>query len=309
MSEAEFVTWFIQQNPSGSGPAAFVDIISIWLFGATDSVNTSAFLTDLHCAKNAGFKGGSAEVCYTHSVTTQYPSVFVGKDKSPILSTTTIKMLESYEAWRGNGTGNEYRERLTDMLQITVQNHQQYCEDYLPDGDLKSMALKTADISKSFWMSLVAYLDDEYSLLESFKLVAKHVLLLLSNQIVRICDDIFEYRSNASNVDQGNMGAVAARFAWVSFQAIGCMNGYLKGKFRHHQAINSTFVRFLTRHMADQSALGLKSTVDALNSEVKAIKTECAKKVSETVFNKLDSKVTQLIRLNNLTLNEEGQKK
>jgi hypothetical protein len=70
LSEAEFVMWFIQQNPSGSGPAAFVDIISIWAFGATDSVDTSAFLTDLHCAKNAGFKGGSAEVCYTHSMTT-----------------------------------------------------------------------------------------------------------------------------------------------------------------------------------------------------------------------------------------------
>ncbi len=171
------------------------------------------------------------------------------------------------------------------------------------------MALKTADISKSFWMSLVAYLDNEYSLLESFKLVVKHVLLLLSNQIVQICDDIFEYKSNASNVDLGNMGAVAARFAWVSLQAISCMNGYLKEKFCHHQAINSTFVRFLTRHMADQSALGLKSIVDALNSEVNAIKTKCAKKVGETVFNKLDSKVTQLIHLNNLTLNKGGQKK
>ncbi len=74
---------------------AFVDIISIWLFGTTDSVNTSDFLTDLHRAKNAGFKGRSAEVCYTHSMTTRYPSVFVGKDKSPILSMTTIKMLES----------------------------------------------------------------------------------------------------------------------------------------------------------------------------------------------------------------------
>jgi hypothetical protein len=61
--------------------------------------------------------------------------------------------------------------------------------------------------------------------------------------------------------------------------------------------------------MADQSALGLKSTVDALNSEVKAIKTKCAKKVGETVFNKLDSKVTQLICLNNLMLNKGGQKK
>ena len=194
--------------------------------------------------------------------------------------------------------GDGYKEHLTDMLQIAVQNHQQYCEDFLPDGDLKSMALKTADVSRLFWMSLVAYLNDKYSLLESFKLVAKHVLLLLSNQIVQICDDIFKYRSNASNVDLSNTGAVAARFAWVSLQAIGCMTGYLKEKFRHHQAINSTFVHFLTRHMADQLALRLKSTVDALNAEVKALKTKCAKKVGETVFNKLDSKVTQLVRLN-----------
>jgi hypothetical protein len=179
-------------------------------------------------------------------MTTRYPSVFVGKDKSPILSTMTIKMLESYEAWRGNGAGDGYKERLTDMLQIAVWNHQQYCKDFLPDGDLKSMALKTADISKSFWMSLVAYLGEEYSLLESFKLVAKYVLLLLSNQIVQICDDIFKYRSSAANVDLSNTGATTAQFAWVSLQAIGCMTGYLKEKFHHHQAINSTFVRFLT---------------------------------------------------------------
>jgi hypothetical protein len=126
-------------------------------------------------------------------------------------------------------------------------------------------------------MSLVAYLDNKYSLLESFKLVAKHVLLLLSNQIIQICDNIFEYRSSAANVDLSNTGATATRFAWVSLKAIGCMTGYLKEKFCHHQGINSTFVRFLTQHMADQSALDLKSTVDALNSGVKAIKTNCAK--------------------------------
>ncbi len=126
-----------------------------------------------------------------HSMTTCYPAVFVGKDKSPILSTTTIKMLKSYEAWQKNRTGDGYKERLTDMLQIAVRNHQQYCEDFLPNGDLKSMALKTANVFNLFWMSLVAYLDDKYSLLESFKLVAKHVLLLLSKQIVQICDDIF----------------------------------------------------------------------------------------------------------------------
>ncbi len=97
-SEAEFVAWYVQRNPSGSGPAAFVDIIPIWLFSTTDTADPSAFLTDLHQAKNTGFKGGSEEVRYTHSMTTHYPAVFMGKDKSPILSMMTIKMLESYEA-------------------------------------------------------------------------------------------------------------------------------------------------------------------------------------------------------------------
>jgi hypothetical protein len=155
----------------------------------------------------------------------------------------------------------------------------------------------------------VAYLDDEYSLLESFKLSSKHVLLLLSNQVVQICNDLFEFRSNASSVDLGNMAAAVAHFAWVMLQVIGCMNGYLKERFRHHRAINSIFVRFLTRHMADQSALGLKPLVDSLTSNMKTLKADGAKKVGEAVFNKLDSKVTQLIGLNNLTLNEGGQKK
>jgi hypothetical protein len=58
LSEAEFVMWFIQQNPSGSGPAAFVDIISIWLFGATDSINTPAFLMTYIALRTQGSREG-----------------------------------------------------------------------------------------------------------------------------------------------------------------------------------------------------------------------------------------------------------
>ena len=58
LSEAEFVTLFIQQNPSGSGPVAFVDIISIWLFGATDSINTPAFLMTYIALRTQGSREG-----------------------------------------------------------------------------------------------------------------------------------------------------------------------------------------------------------------------------------------------------------
>ncbi len=107
---------------------------------------------------------------------------------------------------------------------------------------MKAMALQTADTANTFWEHLVVYINDEYSLLVSFKLPPKHILLLLSNQVVQICDDIFEFQSNASNIDISKRGPAAARFAWVSLQAQHCMAGYLKQKFRHHQALNTTFV-------------------------------------------------------------------
>jgi hypothetical protein len=62
---------------------------------------------------------------------------------------------------------------------------------------MKAMALRTADTANTFWERLVVYINDEYSLLVSFKLLTKHILLLLSNQVVQICDDIFEFQSNA----------------------------------------------------------------------------------------------------------------
>jgi hypothetical protein len=117
-----------------------------------------------------------------------------------------------------------------------------YCKDNYTDPEIKAMALQTADTANTFWERLVAYINNEYSLLASFKLLPKHILLLLFNQVVQICDNIFKFWSNASNVDISERGPASAWFAWVSLQAHHCMAGYLKEKFRHHQALNSTFI-------------------------------------------------------------------
>ncbi len=74
------------------------------------------------------------------------------------------------------------------------------------------------------------------------------------------------------------------------------MEGFLKDKFCHHQAISGCFVRFLTRHMADQSTMGLKSTRENLEALVKELKAALANKVSAEMFNKLDSKVATMNR-------------
>ena len=105
-SEAKFAIWFAQANPGGDGLASFVDIVSIWSFGAADNNSPAEWLKELHQSKSIKLKGGSIEVTYSHSMKTRYPSEFVGaNNKSQITNLTTIEMLESMDAWKGNGLG------------------------------------------------------------------------------------------------------------------------------------------------------------------------------------------------------------
>jgi len=210
-SETEFVLWFMSKNPSGEGLAGFVDIILFWAFSISNVGDASQFLIKAECLKKIGLRG-KVEVAYAYSMSTRYPTAFVGNTKDQILSTTTILMFSSYEAWRGDGSGDGKKQTLTTRLAACMRGHCQYCEDNISDPELRSMALCTAEAASTFWERLVAYVDDEYSLLMSFHLLAKHVLLLLSNQVVQICDDIFEFRGNAANVDITERAAAAARF-------------------------------------------------------------------------------------------------
>ncbi len=240
-------------------------------------------------------KGGSVKATYLHSMKTRFSSEFVGSNnKSRITNLTTTKMLESMDTWKGNrlgGTG--VKVCLDTTMAMAMWRHCQTCNENLPEGELKELVLKTAKANRIFWSQLGAYIDNEHITLSSFSLLLKHILFLLSNQIVQICEDIFEPRCTASNTDiVHNKGVAAARFAWVTLQAHSVMEGFLKDKFRHHQAISGCFMRFLMRHMADQLAMDLKSTVDKLEALVKELKTAMANKVSAEMFNKLDSKVT-----------------
>jgi len=106
-------------------------------------------------------------------------------------------------------------------------------------------------------------------MLTSFNLLPKHILLLLSNHVVQICNDISDFRNKAVTTDISNQLASTSRFGWVTLQAHGCMELYLKDQFCWHPGIKSSFIRFLTRHMADQTSLGVKEAVNALTTRVK----------------------------------------
>ena len=196
--------------------------------------------------------------------------------------------------------GDGYKATLTKALNGAVERHRTHCNDQVPPGVVRDMALKTAEHTMLFWHSFVAYLDEEYLMLTSFNLLPKHILLLLSNHVVQICDDILDFRNKAVTTDISNQLASALRFGWVTLQAHGCMEAYLKDRFRHHPGINSLFICFLTRHMADQTSLGLKKAVNALTTRVKKVEETAGGKVMQEMYNRLDAKIETIINANDL---------
>ena len=79
------------------------------------------------------------------------------------------------------------------------------------------------------------------------------------------------------------------------------MDEYLKAKFKHHSAITGTFIRFITRQMAEASAGGLSAKITSLETTVRELKIKTASKI---LVDKIDNKLESVIRANDLKKKE-----
>ncbi len=131
-----------------------------------------------------------------------------------------------------------------------VRAHKKYCEDHILEGWLQEHALKSGQFTERFWMTLASYIKDEVILLQTFSLPERSICLLMSHQLIQMCDDISVFQTNARNAGFDSPKA-RVRYAWVGLQALQCIDGYLQAKFKQHQGTNSTFMHFLMRTIAD----------------------------------------------------------
>ena len=151
--------------------------------------------------KSAKLGFGPLDTAYIHSMTYKYPPKFAGKS-SVILSTEHIKMLKSMDDWRGTSDGmsmgDGVRDQLLSDIRSAVANHAQYCRDHLPEGKFRAMAIQTGNETLAFFIAMVGYIEAEITTLGNLNIQPSHILLLLSNQVVRMCDDIHEIRTHGS---------------------------------------------------------------------------------------------------------------
>ena len=297
-SEEEFNRFYTEANVTGRGLAAFVDLVSIWCYTSPEQVSTPDWLQNLHRSMATGF-ATSIETQYVNSMRNRYPVPFVGSASS-VSATQTLKMFDSVDEWRGHGIGDGTKDRLLQFLRLGINSHRTYVMDNVPQGPLRDHALKSAEYTLDFFQALVVHLDDEMNMLLSLQVPEKQIMLLLSNQVMQICEELFEIRQHAANVDTSNKVATASRFAWVTLLSLVKMDEYLKAKFKHHAAITGTFIRFITRQMAQASAAGLAAKITSLESSVRELKNKSA---SKDVVNKIDNKLESVIRANDLKKN------
>ena len=301
-SDEEFASWFMSHNPRGLGMSAFVDIILVWSF--LNAPQTSAeWLSMLEKSAKLGF--GPLDTAYIHSMTYKYPPKFAGKS-SVILSTEHIKMLKSMDDWRGTSDGmsmgDGVRDQLLSDIRSAVANHAQYCRDHLPEGKFRAMAIQTGNETLAFFIAMVGYIEAEITTLGNLNIQPSHILLLLSNQVVRMCDDIHEIRTHGSRTLLDNHPLAAARFACVTLRALGCMSAFAKARFKDHPAINSAYMRCLTCSVAGQSTIGVKEALETLTKRVVKAEKAVLELATKDSVTKVDNKLVQVVKVNNLTL-------
>ena len=264
-SEMEFIRWYVSLNPSGKGLAGFVDLITIWVYSSLEQVSTTDFLQMYHKSVSTGF-AGNVEAQFINALHNRYPTPFVGST-DVVLATQRIKAFESVDTWRGNGMGDGTKERLIEALRLRVARHRTYCEDNLPAGELREHAIRSGEFTMEFFQALIVHIDDELNMMLSFGLPKKQIMVLVSNQFVSICDELFIFHQHVINVDSSNKAAAASWFAWVTLQALQKMGECLRAMFCNHPAITGTRVRFLICQQANSSPSGLQTKFSALEKK------------------------------------------
>ena len=122
---------------------------------------------------------------------------------------------------------------------------------------------------------------------------------------MQICDELFELRQHAGDIDASNKKSTASCFAWVTLQALGKMDEYLKAKFKHHSTTTGAFIRFLTKQMVESSAAGCSSKVNTLESSVKTIKDKQSNFSTKAAMDKVENKLEAVIKANQLKRKSE----
>ena len=80
--------------------------------------------------------------------------------------------------------GDGSRERLLESLRMGVNRHRTYCLDNIASGKLRDHAVRSTEFMLDSSQALMAHIGEEISMLSTFNLSSKQIVVLVSNQVL-----------------------------------------------------------------------------------------------------------------------------
>lgn len=304
-SEADYVLYFVNNNPTGSGLGGHVDLISIWVHGGqTTSDELGSWLTNVHKAQVTGFQLHQ-DTDYAMSFSSCYPKPIAGSDKI-FGAEQVLPIFKSLIHWMGRGAGDGSKERLRALLALCCRRHADYCRSHLPPGPIRETALSTGLYVQRAVLKLINMFDDQIARLSALGLKEKFIMLLVSHEFIHVCDELYKIRQRGVNADLQNKASAAARFSFITLQALMKLDEFVSQGSSHPVFVAAT-QEFLMQIMASKGGAGA-SDVDlseleaAIAQEGRDRRSECAE-VERKLSNKQNAQGTKLdkvIRANRL---------
>ena len=282
----------LKEHPSGSDLSLFTAFSSL----AAHDVQLSAKEEAAYHGINP--KLTSTDALVIHSVNTSMFPLYTGSAK-----TYGSGLLDCFkdgdETWNGDGDGRkEHIERRLDVCEDKVTKAAE--QNLQHASTLKYMAIQFASKTSKFLRRLHTHFAADFKILASLKLPEADIYQLFSDVFQNIAEEMQSefvgVQGVSSKVDPVDR---LAELIWATGKAHTRMDEYLEKKFKHHEIVQSAFVRFLTKKTGQNSSASLGVKMTKLEKEVKAAANTAAdsKRAATDALNKARQNADQLDKL------------
>lgn len=296
-SKSDFRATVMKDFPSGESACAFLDVCSLFIHGSFAENDPTTWLQEHANSNKAGFQT-RMDSKYANTFRNRYPVPLIGSAKN-VLPGQTLSFIATVGMWRGEGGNDGKREQLLKALNLGYEHARQYAREALPPGQLQDLALVLASKSIAFITSLFNYLEDEITKLIGIGITPKSVLLLASNQVMHIFESFYNVRQHARETVNVSPVDLFISQVWATLQCHKVMQEYTKLRFKHHPAIASAYMRFLTQETGANSSAVLAKKLNDLTSKYEAIK-DALDKHGKDALKRHESVLNTVITANNL---------
>lgn len=249
--------------------AIFVDAVSLMAHSMDGYKTPTELAEQVKLMISCGIADGECHRTI-FSFSAMYPSGLLTNDKTEVKEGETFPMLKSKGIWKGSMGYTGARAKFLEKIDVATQKAHTYISLHTKPGRLRELCLAMSRASQQFHHDLFTYLDNDFERLVQFGINEKDCLILVSDQIHIVFEQLFKKRMHLASFSQLNdLSEYAAQLAHISLKAHGIMDEFSRAGFEGHGMLGNAFVKFLARQCGTTSVAGLEKRLIKLEEEPK----------------------------------------